>query len=425
SHTPALADALPIYQGVFRPPDPGQTMTAPTARPPATFRRLAARVLVACLSPLPATLAAQDAAGPAADPVPPWFAIAMEEVTSGDTVAAIALLREAVREHRGYGPAWLLLGRLLSERASELESEFGERIEAKQALEAANRLMPDDPIALLEYGLLLRKQLARVDAMRVLDRAWAAAERRGDELPPADRARLHYELGRIYETWWEDWQDMVMAPPTALGMLTCSEVEYTPTGPAAALAIYAVACPRVWAAALEGTVPLAELKEQDRWRMLTHFRLAFQADPGHVDAATRLLGHLADAREWAAYDSVARRVVLAAPDDPRSHLFLGLGLHERGRAAEAEAAFRQALALLPPQDRRRFDDVTLLLPRAQQGRFAELDSAGQAETARLFFTGKDPLFLTDVNERRLEHYARLAWAELKFSAPTSGLRGWD
>lgn len=400
-------------------------MTAPTTRIPAMARRLAACVLVACVSPLPAALAAQDAGGPAADPTPPWFAIAMAEVTSGDTTAAIDRLRQAVREHRGYGPAWLLLGQLLSVRASELESEFSERIEARQALEAANRLMPDDPIALLEYGLLLRKQQARVDAMRVLDRAWEAAKRRGDDLPPESRARLHFELGRIYETWWEDWQDMVMAPPVALSMLSCPDVLFTPSDPAQALAIHAVVCPRPWAAAIEATVPLAELKEQDRWRMLTHFRRAFEADPGHVDTATRLLGHLADAGEWAAYDSIARRVVLAAPEDPRSHLFLGLGLHERGRSAEAEAAFRQALALLPEEDRRRFDDVTLLLPPAQQSRFAELDSASRAETARLFFTGKDPLFLTDVNERRLEHYARLAWTELKFGAPASGLRGWD
>ena len=78
-------------------------------------------------------------------------------------------------------------------------------------------------------------------------------------------------------------------------------------------------------------------------------------------------------------------------------------------AALSFAAFLLALALLPEEDRRRFDDVTLLLPPAQQSRFAELDSASRAETARLFFTGKDPLFLTDVNERsdfRWENWLR-------------------
>ncbi|HUH12456.1 MAG TPA: GWxTD domain-containing protein, partial [Longimicrobiales bacterium] len=156
-----------------------------------------------------------------------------------------------------------------------------------------------------------------------------------------------------------------------------------------------------------------------------HFRLSLEADPGSTDAAARLLGHLADAQEWAEYDEVARLMVRRAPDDARSHLFRGLGLHERGRDAEAEVAFRRALELLPAPERRVFEDVEPLLPSRLKGEYATRDSAGRAETARLIFTGKDPLFLTEANERRLEHFARLAWAELKFSAPASGLRGWS
>lgn len=97
--------------------------------------------------------------------------------------------------------------------------------------------------------------------------------------------------------------------------------------------------------------------------MMEHFRLALTFDPAHVDAAVRLLGHLADAGEWEEYDDVARRLLLVVPDDPRANLFRGLGLHERARSAEAEPFFMGPIALLPEDERRVFEDVSLLLPR--------------------------------------------------------------
>jgi GWxTD domain-containing protein len=42
-----------------------------------------------------------------------------------------------------------------------------------------------------------------------------------------------------------------------------------------------------------------------------------------------------------------------------------------------------------------------------------------------FWQLTDPLFLTSVNERRLEHLARVAYADLRFSSPETGLRGWE
>ncbi|MDP6041558.1 MAG: GWxTD domain-containing protein [Candidatus Latescibacteria bacterium] len=41
-----------------------------------------------------------------------------------------------------------------------------------------------------------------------------------------------------------------------------------------------------------------------------------------------------------------------------------------------------------------------------------------------FWREQDPLFLTKYNERRLEHYARLAYANLRYSQPRRGVEGW-
>lgn len=375
-----------------------------------------AAVVAACMILVPAELVAQ--ASKAAEPSA--YTAGLERLAAGDTVSALERFREATRASPDFGPAYLRLGALLSARAGEREREFHERQEAERMLRQALRLMGDHPEVLLEYGLLLRKQQIRTDAKRVLDRAWRAAERRGEELTPEQRARMHFELGKVYETWWTDWQNLVQIPPAIEGALHCGEMD----GPEPHH-VASVLCPRAWAEQAEHVVPLADQKSEERERMLHHFRLALEADPGHVDAAVHLLGHLADAESWDEYERVARQLTLAAPEDARAHLFLGLGLHETGRGAGADSAFRTALTLLPPEERRVFQDVTPLLPRRVQERVAAMDSAARADAADLFFASADPLHLTAYEERRLEHYARLAWAELKFSEPASGHRGWE
>ena len=42
-----------------------------------------------------------------------------------------------------------------------------------------------------------------------------------------------------------------------------------------------------------------------------------------------------------------------------------------------------------------------------------------------FWTKRDPLYLTEFNERRLEHYGRVAYANLRFSRRLKGIRGWQ
>ena len=360
---------------------------------------------------------------------PAEYAAALSKLEAGDTLGALEELRALTKARPDFGPAFLRLGAVLSARAGEASKNYPERVEAEKALARATQLMPNNPVALLEYGLLLKRQSMKTDARRVLERAWAAAERMGEGLAARDRARLHFELGKIYEAWWEDWHNLVQIPPTAQGLLHCAAAEPVGGGEGEVAVLphwaVAVACPRQWAEQAERAVPLEDLKSEERGRMIEHFRLALEADPGHVEAAIHLLGHLADAEDWAEYARVAERLVAAAPDDARAHLFRGLGLHETGRDEAADSAFRRALALMEPRERAVFEDITLLLPRRLHERYAALDSAGREATARIFFTSTDPLFLTGSEERRLEHYARLAWAELKYGDPQRGLRGWE
>lgn len=403
--------------------DDGRRHTWPSIPPlrrlyPSTIMTIRTCTLALLITVLSTAEGARAQDAPAAD----TYDQALAYLEAGDTTAAIVWLRSVVKERRDHGPAHLRLGALLSARASEVERDFQQRAEAEKMLERAFRLMGDDPEVLLEYGLLMRKKQVRVDAKRILDRAWAAAEKRGESLTARDRARLHYELGRIYEAWWEDWQGLVMIPATAPG-IACWRVptdEYPPPRPE-----LAVICPERWWDEYEHLPPLADLKSEERERMVAHYLMAAEADPSHVDAAVAALGHLADAEDWRRYDELAHHLVRNAPDEPRAHLFLGLGLHRRGRVGEAARAFGRALELLPSEERRAFESPERILTKDLRARYQESDSSIREAISRVVFTGKDPLFLTEGNERLMEHYSRLAWAELKFAAPASGLRGWS
>ena len=72
-------------------------------------------------------------------------------------------------------------------------------------------------------------------------------------------------------------------------------------------------------------------------------------------------------------------------------------------------------------ERAAFDDLTLILSDADQGRYRE-DPVGFASR---YWTSQNPRYLTPYNERKLEHYARLVHADLLYAAPEIGLRGWE
>ncbi len=358
-------------------------------------------------------------------PDPPEYRTAVERLAAGDTAAAVPLLRRTIEAAPRFGPAYWRLGAILSARASFVHGYESGRAEAERLLNRAAQLMDDDPLVLLEIGFVLRKQGVRVDARRVIERAERVADRRGITLPPADQAGLHYQLGLIYETYWED-RDHLLATMPPIGGFGCAMGAGQTAGDLlTVLAILAAACPEDLPDALSQVGFLADDRADEYREMLAHFRAALRADSAHADAALRLLGYLAERGEWREYDRLLRRMLLARPEEPRLYLFAGLGAHERGLVSRADTAFRRALALLPPADRARFGNIEELVPRSVRARYAALDSAGRRETARRFFAGSDPLLLSAVEERRLEHWARIAWTELRFGVPETGERGWD
>jgi hypothetical protein len=84
----------------------------------------------------------------------------------------------------------------------------------------------------------------------------------------------------------------------------------------------------------------------------------------------------------------------------------GLALHEAQRFADAEAAFAEALAAMPQEERARWTDVSDLLAPPDQRLFRRASDADRAAWMRRLWWLADPLWSDTGNDRLTEHYAR-------------------
>jgi GWxTD domain-containing protein len=332
---------------------------------------------------------------------------------SGDTAAAIALLEET-RDDHPRDPA--LLGELawvLAAHASEDEHDTGERLEAERLAEDAWRLDPDAVKPLVALARVRVKQRMYEAAERILGRVREMAA--FETAPPELRAELHYLLGRRYESQARNFEHLVRAPanlavatPACIDMGTfCDNFRH----------------PVQFNESLGGAPSLESLGADEANSALAAYRTAFDIYPQHVRALGRVLLMLADDNHWEEYLRFARAGVESNPDDPLPRLWLGMGLQWSGDTRGAEKAFAKGLEVASPELAASYRDPLPLLTSEDSTAVVEGVGRDLEDAIRVLWARSDPLYLTEPNERRVEHMARVAYADLKFSAGIGLARG--
>jgi GWxTD domain-containing protein len=337
-------------------------------------------------------------------------------------------LRAGAAAHPDSFPLVFAYARELARGADERTGAWRARQDARKALDAAYRLRPEDPRVLVELGLLMRKQGFRPDALRILERAEHRAEERDAALTPRERADFHLELALIYEVWWEDAEHYgILTSDFAVG--SCAQVAslggtgMVEPSAARALLLYNVVCPGVFDEVMASWYPPEGHYETDFSAMLRHFRAAAEADTSDPRAALRLLRHLAANDMWEEFLATAEPLARRRPTDPYALMFLGLGYHHAGWRERADSAFTLAVDHADPELRRDMLRPEQLLRRQDSTTFRRLAADRQDVLTDVFWRARDPLFLSDENERLAEHLARLAYVEVAYAQPQSGLRG--
>lgn len=333
------------------------------------------------------------------------------QLAAGDTASAAEVLVRAVSRALTTRDA-AELGVLLAEIAPWEEREWHAKLAARKALELAYLSVPTDPRVLYGHGILLRKEGRRRESYVALGRALQAHERWPGVLTSRELALSHLERGRILEEHVLDFEGFIFehsrlpinAPQCAgRGTFCMSFAE-----------------PRAFNTIL-AELPTADHRvERDRQEMRASFYAAFRLDPSCDACARGLLAELARRGEWNEFVAVARGHVAAGPGGWPS-FFLGLGLLRVGRTREADQAFTNGVRALPEPERLLLEDPRPLT----HGILPLAESAGTEAERAFFWQAADPLQITDVNERKLEHLARFALAELWFGAPPVRLRGYE
>lgn len=151
---------------------------------------------------------------------------------------------------------------------------------------------------------------------------------------------------------------------------------------------------------------ILKLDPDDRETLFNKGLLYF--DDGNLDGFIELLEKIVDTNE----------------NDKEANLFLGFGYSKKNEYEKAFFYYEKAFSLMTPEERSVFENPGFIDAKIDvdfRGNFKLLPAADSLH----FWDKKDPVYLTDINERKLVHYGRVAEANLRFSVPKKGIPGWQ
>ncbi len=110
------------------------------------------------------------------------------------------------------------------------------------------------------------------------------------------------------------------------------------------------------------------------------------------------------------------------PGRADAYFFIGLGYQQKEDPEAAYRAYVDGLARLSDRQRRFMQSVFLMRDKKS---WKNEEPPPDEEAIRKFWFGKDPLYLSKINERMLEQCRRVAFANLRFGDPINGYAGWE
>ena len=161
--------------------------------------------------------------------------------------------------------------------------------------------------------------------------------------------------------------------------------------------------------------------KKDRDQAVGYLTRALGIDPDHQPSLLLLGLVYFEARMPDKLVSLYSDYVGRHPDDSDAWFVLGLGYQAEDNLSLAYPAYVKGLDLMTFREQQFMQSVFLMAGSED----AEGNKVLPDEDAiRAFWTGRDPLFLTPINERLMEHCGRVAYANLRFGDAARGIDGW-
>lgn len=109
----------------------------------------------------------------------------------------------------------------------------------------------------------------------------------------------------------------------------------------------------------------------------------------------------------------------------QAHLVLGYLYHKTKREDEAAREFEEAFRwMMTAEERIPYLSIRLIANKREWEEYQEIPWSQRKGFLHRFWKERDPTPTTAINERQIEHYSRVTYANLHFSVPQKGLPGW-
>lgn len=330
----------------------------------------------------------------------------------GDTAAVIETLRALVQEKHADSETRCLLATLLTQTATSRREDWQQRAEARDLFDQALESDPD-PTCLLQLSVLMEKQGITLDAARIAKRALGMFADQPELASPDVLAEVYYRRAIRLADWVRNFDRLVAVTDLPVSTPGCSD-----TGAFCESVLH----PANFLEKLERAVPLADLVADERRALRGVLDSALQYEPAHPGALRLALREAAVAEDWEDFARRAAAAHRARPDDANALLAVLTGAVRLGRLEVASRVFDTLMTHLGPEALARYEGMALIADTSLQQR---LQDTQQVVYADVVWGLSDPLYLSEVNERRMEHYARVYLADVLFSDPAAEVAGRD
>lgn len=336
-----------------------------------------------------------------------------------EAVASLTLALDDAALIHEFGPVEAIL---LGEAPAGIMTPTRWRSGVGAALELAIDEARENPASLLALGRIRLRQGLRTEARRLFEQGLQTAVPNAGYGASWVVAELHYERATLVRDSWLASDHVGRVRAEAFAAAECTQARSSGgagSGFASAKRLIAwnYLCPTelpiVFAEGFRATT--AE-SMADLTLMMASFRASVEAYPAHVAANTDLLITLAADGRWDDVLAGARRFTRVTGGHPNGLLLAGLALHRLDRSTEAAEHFDVALARMPEGKADELNDIGFLLDRSEASQYRRLSAAERRVWQDDFWMTKDRTPSTAVNERRVEHLARTAYALLRFGS---------
>ncbi|MGE5411797.1 MAG: GWxTD domain-containing protein, partial [Clostridiales bacterium] len=167
---------------------------------------------------------------------------------------------------------------------------------------------------------------------------------------------------------------------------------------------------------------MADFKEAE-----TYFIKALRFDSLNLQTYLHLSFLYEDVDSSAKGIPLLKKMVRLYPDNEDAHLYLGLLYYKTSNIALAFREYQAALKLMTYDQEMdfTFKSVKSLLEPVLDEQFKKYSDDELKDLIELYWKVNDPLELTQYNERLLEHYSRVAYANLRFGNSKNKIPGWQ